>query len=107
MPGTVQALQHVSAGVEAAVRGVIEAPRTRLAHALVQYAHEPHALVPVASVRATPAAVASGSGTSIVQEIQTAAYNWSPVVMILFFSALIFVMWRTLKVMPRVKPQQI
>ena len=27
--------------------------------------------------------------------------------MILFFAALIFVMWRTLKVMPRIKPQQI
>ncbi|HEY2182132.1 MAG TPA: AAA family ATPase, partial [Solirubrobacteraceae bacterium] len=34
-------------------------------------------------------------------------YNWSPVVTIIFFSALIFLMWRTLKVMPRVKPQQI
>jgi cell division protease FtsH len=42
-----------------------------------------------------------------VQEIQTQAYNWSPVLMILFFSALLYVMWRTLKVMPRVKPQQI
>src|SRR5580700_6700293 len=45
--------------------------------------------------------------TSFVQDIQNWAYNWSPVVMILFFSALIFMMWRMLKVMPRVKPQQI
>jgi cell division protease FtsH len=45
--------------------------------------------------------------TSIVHEIQEWAYNWSPVVMIVFFSALIYMMWRTLKVMPRVKPQQI
>jgi cell division protease FtsH len=45
--------------------------------------------------------------TSIVQDIQEWAYQWSSVVMILFFCALIYLMWRTLKVMPRVKPQQI
>ena len=45
--------------------------------------------------------------TSIVTEIQNWAYQWSSVVMILFFAALIYLMWRTLKVMPRVKPQQI
>jgi cell division protease FtsH len=45
--------------------------------------------------------------TSFVQDIQEWAYQWSSVVMILFFAALIYLMWRTLKVMPRVKPQQI
>ncbi len=45
--------------------------------------------------------------TSFVQDIQNWSYQWSSVVMILFFSALIYLMWRTLKVMPRVKPQQI
>jgi cell division protease FtsH len=45
--------------------------------------------------------------SSLVQEIQAWAYNWSPVVMMLFFGALIYLMWRTLKVMPKVKPQQI
>jgi cell division protease FtsH len=45
--------------------------------------------------------------TSFVQDIQNWAYNWSPVIMILFFSALIFMMWRMMKLMPRVKPQQI
>jgi cell division protease FtsH len=45
--------------------------------------------------------------TSFVQDIQNWSYNWSSVVMILFFAALIYLMWRTLKVMPRVKPQQI
>jgi cell division protease FtsH len=45
--------------------------------------------------------------TSIVQDIQEWAYQWSSVVMILFFAALLYLMWRTLKVMPRVKPQQI
>jgi cell division protease FtsH len=46
-------------------------------------------------------------GVSIVQQIQDAAYSWSPVVMFLFFAALIYLMMRTLKAMPRVKPQQI
>jgi len=44
---------------------------------------------------------------SISQEIQNWALDWEPVLMIVFFTALIFVMWRTLKVMPKVKPQQI
>ena len=47
------------------------------------------------------------AGGSIVQDIQEWSYQWSSVVMILFFAALIYLMWRTLKVMPRVKPQQI
>jgi cell division protease FtsH len=46
-------------------------------------------------------------GTSFVQDIQNWSYQWSSVVMIVFFAALIYLMWRTLKVMPRVKPQQI
>jgi cell division protease FtsH len=46
-------------------------------------------------------------GASFAQEIQNWALNWEPVLMILFFSVLIFVMWRTLKVMPRTKPQEI
>ncbi|MGH2832052.1 MAG: hypothetical protein ACRDK2_04690, partial [Solirubrobacteraceae bacterium] len=45
--------------------------------------------------------------TSLVQEIQNWSYNWSSVAMMLFFAVLIFLMWRTLKVMPRVKPQRI
>jgi cell division protease FtsH len=45
--------------------------------------------------------------TSISQSIQNWALNWEPVLMILFFGALIYLMWRTLKVMPKVKPQQI
>ncbi|HEX5307661.1 MAG TPA: AAA family ATPase [Solirubrobacteraceae bacterium] len=44
---------------------------------------------------------------SFVQDIQEWSYQWSSVVMILFFAALVYLMWRTLKVMPRVKPQQI
>jgi cell division protease FtsH len=44
---------------------------------------------------------------SLTQEIQNQAVNWEPVIAILFFTALIFMMWRMMKVMPRVKPQQI
>jgi cell division protease FtsH len=104
----VELLTRVHAGVESAVRGVIDAPSHHLANALVNYSHASHALVPVASFSASPAAAtATAPQQSIVQQIQNAAYNWSPVVMILFFAALLYLMWRTLKVMPRVKPQQI
>jgi len=44
---------------------------------------------------------------SLAQQIQNFAYNWEPVLMIVFFTVIIFVLWRTLKVMPRTKPQQI
>jgi cell division protease FtsH len=108
MPRTADLLVGTNSGVEAAVRRVLEAPPKHLASALVNYAHSSHALVPVASFHeAGPLIVAATPHTSIVQQIQNAAYNWSPVVMIVFFMALIFLMWRTLKVMPRVKPQQI
>ncbi|MCW3057547.1 MAG: hflB, partial [Solirubrobacterales bacterium] len=41
------------------------------------------------------------------KEIQNWAHQWEPVIAIHFFTALIFQMWRTLKVMPRIKPQRI
>jgi cell division protease FtsH len=44
---------------------------------------------------------------SITQEIQNWALQWEPVIAIVFFTALILLMWRTLKVMPRIKPQRI
>jgi cell division protease FtsH len=53
------------------------------------------------------AAAAAAAEPSFTQQLQTWALNWEPVVAILFFGALIFIMWRTLKVMPRVKPQRI
>jgi cell division protease FtsH len=99
----VEMLQGVSAGVTAAVRHAIQAPPKQLANAILAYEHA-QAATPV---HVAPVAVATSSHASVVQEIQSFAYNWSPVVMILFFAALIFLMWRTLKVMPRVKPQQI
>jgi cell division protease FtsH len=99
----VEMLQGVSAGVTAAVRHAIQAPPNRLATAILNYEHA-QAATPA---HAAPVAAATSPHASVVQEIQNFAYNWSPVVMILFFAALIFLMWRTLKVMPRVKPQQI
>jgi cell division protease FtsH len=96
----VEVLEGVNAAVVRAAQGVLKAPPPRLAHALLAYAH----------ARAVPVRVAApvaASHSSIVQDIQNWAYQWSPVVMIIFFSALIFLMWRTLRVMPRIKPQQI
>ena len=70
------------------------------AHAALLHAHA-HAVTKVAPA-APPAA-----HTSFVQNLQNAALNWEPVVAILFFVVIIAVMWRMLKVMPKVKPQQI
>jgi cell division protease FtsH len=47
------------------------------------------------------------SVSSFVSELQNWAMQWEPVIAIFFFGALIAILWRTLKVMPRVKPQQI
>ncbi len=82
-------------------REVAAVQPARLAHALLVQAHAPVAIVSPAP--SPPAAL----HTSIVQDIQNWALQWEPVVGILFFTAIIFLLWRTLKVMPRVKPQQI
>jgi cell division protease FtsH len=98
MPRMVEALERLNAGVTAALQHVFNAPPSRLAHALL------------ASSQARVATVSTSAGgahTSIFEDIQNFALNWSPVVMMLFFAALIYLMWRTLKVMPRTKPQQI
>jgi cell division protease FtsH len=55
----------------------------------------------------TAPAHATAVHVSLAQEIQYFALNWEPVLMIVFFTVIIIVLWRTLKVMPRVKPQQI
>jgi len=73
--------------------------QSQLAHALV-HAHAKAVVAHAATVPPAPK-------PSIVQDIQDWAYQWSPVMMMVFFSALLYLMWRTLKVMPRVKPQQI
>jgi cell division protease FtsH len=75
------------------------------AHAVAGHAPGHAALVHAATV-AVPASTAAPH-MSFTQEIQNWAVNWEPVIAILFFSALIFMMWRMLKVMPRIKPQRI
>jgi cell division protease FtsH len=65
------------------------------------------AAVHPALTQAHAAVHTTAAHTSFTQEVQNWAYNWQPVLMIVFFSALLFVLWRTLKVMPRIKPQQI
>jgi cell division protease FtsH len=101
-----QLLEQVNAGVTQAVRGVFKVPPARLAHALLgqpplaQPATQPHAVT-----HAAPAV--AGAGTSFITEVQNWALQWQPVLMFFFFTAIILVMWRTLKVMPRIKPQQI
>src|ERR1700691_1929617 len=71
------------------------------AHAALVHAHA-HAVTKVAPVAAPPVA-----HTSFVQNLQNQAVNWEPVIAILFFVVIIAVMWRMLKVMPKVMPQQI
>jgi cell division protease FtsH len=67
-----------------------------------------HLIVAAPATHAKTAQITEpASHTSVATEIQNFATSWEPVVAILFFVALIGLMWRTLKVMPRVKPQQI
>jgi cell division protease FtsH len=72
-----------------------------------------HATVTHPALAASPSHVVTHTSSppvpqaSITQEIQNWALQWEPVIAILFFTALILLMWRTLKVMPRVKPQRI
>jgi cell division protease FtsH len=77
-------------------------------HAAVKHAASVHgAAVHPAVVHVHTVTHPAAVHTSFAQELQNWAYNWQPVLMIVFFSALLYVMWRTLKVMPRIKPQQI
>jgi cell division protease FtsH len=71
-------------------------------HSPAPAAHAPAAVTHVISVPPAPA-----PQVSLTQEIQNFAQSWSPVVFIVFFTVIIFVMWRMLKVMPKTKPQQI
>ena len=70
-------------------------------HAALAHAHA-HAATKVVPVAPPPAV-----HTSFTQNLQTWAVNWEPVIAILFFVVIIVVMWRMLKMMPKVKPQQI
>jgi cell division protease FtsH len=93
------------------------APTTPAAHAHSLLAHPlaTHAAAHAALVAAhahaatvkTPVLAPPAPHTSFAQNVQNWALNWEPVIAILFFTVIIFVMWRMLKVMPRIKPQQI
>jgi len=96
MPGTVSQLENAVGPIAGAVERWIGGS------ALLAHAHANALVMHTVAVPPVPAVQ-----TSIVQDIQNWAYQWSPVVMMVFFSALIYLMWRTLKVMPRIKPQQI
>src|SRR5439155_10083563 len=105
MPRMAQLLEAVNAEVTDAVRSVFHVPAARLAHALLAQAASGQQPAPPSLVKPIPAT--SGTGTSVITEIQNWALQWQPVLMFVFFTAIIIVMWRTLKVMPRIKPQQI
>src|SRR6202007_211876 len=113
MPRMAQLLTEVNAGIAHTVRSLFAAgvPTPRLAHALRAQslpAQAQLAQVHAHVVAATPPSVpGSGGGTSFVTDVKNWALEWQPVLMFVFFSAIIIVMWRTLKVMPRIKPQQI
>src|SRR5438270_458883 len=106
MPRMAELLEGLGGTAASLAHAALGAPASRLAAALAAYQHSPHgpAPTPAIHVATTPA---GSSGTSFVQEIQNWAVNWQPVFAILFFVVLIFIFWRMLKVMPRVKPQQI
>jgi cell division protease FtsH len=93
-PGTAHHVAAVSAAHHAAV--------VSAAHKAAVLAAARHA----AAVKLAQTHVA-GPHISIVEHIQDWATEWSSVFMIVFLSALLYVLWRTLKTMPRVKPQQI
>jgi len=76
------------------------------AHPLTAHAALVHTHAHAAAAKAAVVAPA-GPSTSFAQEVQNWALNWEPVIAILFFTVIILVMWRMMKMMPRVKPQQI
>ena len=91
---------EAAAGTAASVKGAAAAPGL--------HATAAHGISSAASTAAShPLVAPAATHASLGQQIQNFAYDWEPVLMIVFFSVIIFVMLRTLKVMPRIKPQQI
>ncbi|MGD1055796.1 MAG: AAA family ATPase [Solirubrobacteraceae bacterium] len=103
---------HAGSAHSAAINGAaVRAAEKEALHAAATSGALKHAgkvgtVTHAAIVRSTVPASAAPH-ISFTQELQNQALNWEPVIAILFFSALIFMMWRMLKVMPRVKPQRI
>jgi len=100
LAGAKQIEEVQAGGGAAAVKGAAAAPglHTTAAHGISSAA---------STAAAHPLVAPAATHASLGQQIQNFAYDWEPVLMIIFFSVIIFVMLRTLKVMPRVKPQQI
>jgi cell division protease FtsH len=103
--GTNSGTSGARAGAGTTASGTPDTAAAHSGHASVAHPALSHALAHAVTVHETVSAPAAQ--TSFAQELQTWAINWEPVVAILFFVAIIVVMWRMLKVMPRVKPQQI
>jgi cell division protease FtsH len=78
-----------------------------VAHPLLAHAVVAHAAVHAVAHPQSVSTVPPPPHVSFAQQLQNWALNWEPVIAILFFTALIFMMWRMLKVMPRIKPQRI
>jgi cell division protease FtsH len=97
---------HAGGAHSAVVHGVAAHAAAATTHAALKHAGTVGTVTHAAIVRSTVPASAAPQ-ISFTQELQNQALNWEPVIAILFFSALIFMMWRMLKVMPRVKPQRI
>jgi len=47
------------------------------------------------------------AGPSIAERVQSWANNWGSVISLVFLGLIVYVLWRTLKLMPRTKPVQI
>ncbi len=86
----------------AAVTGTKGLHTTAATKAALSHAAAVHPIVRIHETVSPPAV-----HTTFSQEIQNWALSWEPVIAILFFTVIIVVMWRMLKVMPKVKPQQI
>jgi len=86
---------HHAAAVKAAALKVA-AVKAAAVHAAAVHAPTVHTITPVPVQH-----------VSLASQIQTFFYNWQPVFMVLFFGLLLYLMWRVLKVMPRIKPQTI
>ena len=104
-PASAGASAHAGSGHAAAQGAAGQAAAAK--HAAIVNAHAHAHAAHAAAHTTTTAVVPPAVHTSLVQEIQNIAYNWQPVMTFLFFTAIILVMWRTLKVMPRIKPQRI
>jgi cell division protease FtsH len=97
----------VSSSTSEAHAAAVHTAHPALTHAVLAHEAVKRAATQAALVHAHAVTQPVSSGPSLAQQIQTWALNWEPVIAIVFFCALILVMWRTLKVMPRIKPERI